>query len=213
MAENVCLIFDLDDTLVDSEAISNQAFLDLIPDLSLSLTQLIERNRGRKLAEILIDIQTEIAHQLPQNFVAVYREKVAVLFEEQLKATPFVSEVLAALPYSLCVASSGPMAKIQQALRVTHLDAFFGDNVFSSYEINSWKPAPDIFEYAAAKMGVSSSRCLVIEDSLPGIEAALAANMKVLQFQGQNRGQLHSDVPGFTDMRQLPDLIAHMNWA
>lgn len=209
MVENVCLIFDLDDTLVDSETLSNQAFLDLIPELSLSLLQLTERNRGRKLTEILIDLQAEIGRSIPQSFVLIYRERVAALFQDKLKATPFVKEVLAKLPYSFCVASSGPMAKIRQALRVTHLDEFFGDNVFSSYEINSWKPAPDIFQHAATMMGVRSSNCLVIEDSLPGIEAALAANMKVLQFQGAKRAQLRSDVPGFTDMRQLPDLIEY----
>jgi beta-phosphoglucomutase-like phosphatase (HAD superfamily) len=83
-----CVIFDLDGTLVDSEGLCNQAFLDLLPDLSLSPGELVRRYRGQKLALILSDIEREIGRKLPSGFEKDYRVRVAELFDSELVPIP-----------------------------------------------------------------------------------------------------------------------------
>ncbi len=177
-----CVIFDLDGTLVDSEPLCNQAFLDLLPELSLSTDDLLARFRGRKLADIFSDIESIIGHALPINFEATYREQVEVLFKSSLEAFPNVHDVQKTIEIKICIASSGPRKKIISALEKTGLDSIFGERIFSSYDIEKWKPDPSLFLHAASEMGTPPKSCLVVEDSLVGIAAAKSAGMIPLQF-------------------------------
>jgi HAD superfamily hydrolase (TIGR01509 family) len=177
-----CIIFDLDGTLVDSEPLCNQAFIDLLPEILLSVEALLIRFRGRKLADIFCDIESMIGRALPDNFEAVYREHVEVLFKSSLVAFPNVHDVLQAIEIKICIASSGPQEKIVSALEKTGLDGFFAGRIFSSYDIGKWKPDPSLFLHAASKMGASPEFCLVVEDSPVGIAAAKSAGMIPLQF-------------------------------
>lgn len=177
-----CIIFDLDGTLVDSEPLCNQAFLDLLPEISLSADNLLVRFRGRKLADIFCDIESMIGRALPSNFEAAYREQVEVLFKSSLEAFPNVHDVLKAIEIKTCIASSGPRKKIISALEKTGLDSIFAERIFSSYDINKWKPDPSLFLHAASEMGTSPKSCLVVEDSPVGIAAAKSAGMIPLQF-------------------------------
>src|SRR5580704_15139766 len=127
----LCVIFDLDGTLVDSEGIGNPAFLDLLPDLTDGVNVLTERYRGMKLAVILDDLASRLGRPLPGDFETRYRARVAELFTQTLRPIPGVPEMLAAVPYPKCVASSGPMSKIRHSLALCRLDHHFGDNVFS----------------------------------------------------------------------------------
>jgi HAD superfamily hydrolase (TIGR01509 family) len=178
----LCVIFDLDGTLVDSEMLCNQAFLDLLPACGETVEALMQRYRGRKLALILADLSERLAIALPGDFEAQYRMRVAELFSTQLRPTPGTWEMLAATSFPRCVASSGPPEKIAQALAVTKLAGFFGDNVFSSYCVNSWKPDPGLFLYAANAMGFAPANCVVVEDSEVGLRAAAAAGMTALHY-------------------------------
>ncbi len=67
------------------------------------------------------------------------------------------------------------------------MSEFFGDRIFSSYDIGSWKPDPEIFLHAARRMGASSEDCNVVEDSLLGIRAGVAAGMRVFAYQPGER--------------------------
>jgi len=207
----ICVIFDLDGTLVDSEGLCNQAFLDLLPQLSDTLESLIQRYRGKKLAPILADLEGRLCQSLPDAFEQHYRQHVAELFSRELKPMLGVLEMLEATNFPMCIASSGPPLKIRQALQVSGLAPYFGSNIFSSYEVGSWKPEPDLFQYAANAMGFMPSQCAVVEDSEVGIEAAAAAGMKAFQYM--RNGEISScrarnGVP-FDDMSQLPKLLAH----
>lgn len=207
----ICVIFDLDGTLVDSEGLCNQAFLDLLPQLSDTVESLIQRYRGKKLAPILADLEGRLCQSLPDAFEQRYRQHVAELFSRELQPMPGVLEMLEATNFPMCIASSGPPLKIRQALQVSGLAPYFGDNLFSSYEVGSWKPEPDLFQYAANTMGFMPSQCAVVEDSEVGIEAAAAAGMKAFQYV--RNGEISScrarnGVP-FDDMSLLPKLLAH----
>lgn len=177
-----CIIFDLDGTLVDSEPLCNQAFLDLLPEISPSVDNFLVRFRGRKLADIFYDIEIMIGRALPIDFETTYREHVEVLFKSSLEAFPDVYDVLKTIEIKTCIASSGPRKKIVAALENTGLDSFFAERIFSSYDISKWKPDPSLFLHAASKMDTPPNSCLVVEDSPVGIAAAMSAGMIPLQF-------------------------------
>ncbi len=202
-----CVIFDLDGTLVDSEGLCNQAFLDLLPELDCSLQSMIARYRGQKLAPILTDIEKRISRKLPADFEQIYRARVAKLFETELLPMPSVSEMLQSIDYPVCVASSGPHDKIKRALSVTSLSHFFGDNIFSSYEIGSWKPEPGLFLHASKSMGYSPQLCAVIEDSIPGIQAAVAAEMQPFLYSPEESSFSDCGAVVFKSMKGLPSLL------
>ena len=115
------------------------------------------------------------------------------------------------------MASSGTPEKIRHGLTCAGLYDLLAPNIFSATQVKRGKPAPDLFLFAAEQMQASPERCLVIEDSVPGITGALAAGMTVLGFHGGSHCR-----PGyadtlraagatmtFDDMRQLPGLIGH----
>ncbi|WP_019866953.1 HAD-IA family hydrolase [Methylovulum miyakonense] len=207
----ICVIFDLDGTLVDSEGLCNQAFLDLLPQLNDTLGTLTQRYRGKKLAHILADLEARLCQGLPDAFERRYRQRVEELFAHELKPMPGVFEMLEAMNFPKCIASSGPLAKIRQALQVSGLAPYFGDALFSSYEIGSWKPEPGIFQYAAKAKGFMPSQCAVVEDSEVGVRAATAAGMKAFQYVPNGGASLRQNgfVTPFDDMLSLPQLLAH----
>ena len=179
---SVCVIFDLDGTLVDSESQSNQAFLDLLPEIDEPVTALIERYRGMRLAPVLADLESRLGRKLPDDFPAAYRSRVAELFNQRLDAMPGAKEMLDSLSCAYCIASAGPPEKIRHSLKLSGLAPYFGERVFSSYEVGSWKPEPGLFLHAASTLGFAPNRCIVVEDSDPGLIAANAAGMRAIHF-------------------------------
>ena len=207
MLKSPCIIFDLDGTLVDSEYLCNQAFLDLLPDLNDSVETLAQRYRGQKLSLILTDIEQRIKHNLPKQFEMDYRQRVSELFSSQLKPMPNVIEMLASIRYATCIASSAPMKKIRQALQVSGLSIYFGDRVFSSYEVGSWKPEPGLFQHTANRMGFAPEQCVVVDDSNLGIEAALTAKMFALQYRPHEDSPMFPGAITFSDMLEIPKIM------
>ncbi|WP_422860220.1 HAD-IA family hydrolase [Flagellimonas sp. S174] len=207
------MIFDCDGTLVDSEFLCNLGLEIGLRNYGIesSATTMMEKYRGGKLADILRSIEKEYNVVLKQDFVSEYRELVDQLFEKELNPCEGVPEFLNQNTLSKCVASSGPIQKINKALEITDLKKYFGDNVFSSYEINSWKPDPEIFLHAAEKMGFYPDECLVIEDSMKGIESGLAAGMKTILFDPMGLYGNFNEVQRIDKMNKLDAIIAAYN--
>ena len=117
------------------------------------------------------------------------------------------------------MASSGTPEKIRHGLSCAGLYDRLAPHIFSATQVARGKPAPDLFLFAAAQMRVAPERCLVIEDSVPGITGARAAGMTVLGFHGGSHCRPgHAErllaagaVMAFDDMRQLPDLIGRID--
>lgn len=206
-----CIIFDCDGTLVDSERLCNLALEQQLAELGVqeNTGDLLHRYRGEKLQNILDDVARRHKILFPSDFVHHYRERVSTLFELKLEPVHGVVEALEKLPFPKCVASSGPIEKIQQALRVTGLTKYFGGKIFSSYVVNSWKPAPDLFLTASHEMGFAPKDCIVVEDSKLGVEAAKAAGMTAFYYEfGRSAPfEIQPNVIAFGDMTLLPDLI------
>lgn len=205
--QEICVIFDLDGTLVDSETLCNQAFVDLLPELGEAVEVLVAKYRGKKLALILADLELRLGVHLTSDFEARYRERVAELFALDLRPTVGSPEMLASIAFPYCLASSGPLTKIKHALQVSGLEPFFGTRIFSSYEVGSWKPEPGLFLHAAGAMGFAPNRCVVVEDSEVGVEAAAAAGMRVLRYAPQQGEQNLRQCASFSDMALLPGLL------
>ena len=205
-----CLIFDCDGTLVDSEYLCNLGLVKKLAEVKIEAdaNELMHRFRGWKLANIIHSLEELYDIELETTFESTYRQIVAELFETELEPIVGVTEMLGQIDLPMCVASSGPRHKIEQALRVTELSHFFGRNLFSSYEIQSWKPKPDLFLHAADQMGFPPEQCAVIEDSEVGIQAAVAAGMRPIHFNPD--GGLNEVGPILTlnRMIDLPRLLA-----
>ncbi|MGQ9370084.1 HAD-IA family hydrolase [Azospirillum sp. A39] len=177
-----CVIFDLDGTLVDSEVLNARGFCDLLDTLHLSSDEMRLTYRGWRLDAVLKDLEGRYGITAPDHFVPSYRSHVAHLYRTELRAFEGVAEALEAIAVPVCVASNAPRTKIEAALDSTGLRRFFGDRLFSAYEVGRWKPDPALFLAAAEGMGVAADDCVVVEDSDVGLQAALAAGMRCVLY-------------------------------
>jgi HAD superfamily hydrolase (TIGR01509 family) len=129
-------------------------------------------------------IRREFNLILPPEFEDQYRARLLTRFEQDLKIMPHVADVLARLRVPYCIATSSSPMRAAKSLAMVGLGYLAGPRLFTSTMVARGKPAPDLFLHAAAQMGVNPVRCLVIEDSLTGVRAALAAGMPVWRFTG-----------------------------
>ena len=203
-----CVIFDLDGNLVDSESLGSQTLLEKFPELDDTPESLSDRYRGWRMANIMADIEQRIGRTLPENFEHEYREYAASRIEEGLRPMPGVPEMLHQVDLPRCVASNAPPDKIHLALRVCGLARFFGDMVFSCYDIGAWKPEPTMFQHAAKTMGFVPMKCIVVEDSDVGVAGATSAGMQVLRYDPAGRYVDEVNVVCFESMVELPALLA-----
>lgn len=208
------VIFDNDGVLVDSEPISNRLLAAYLTELGhpTSYEDSLRDYMGAAMHRVHDLLAERTGQRLPADFDDVFHARVFAAFERELKPVSGVVGVLEKLaadgvPY--CVASSGSHERIRVGHRTTGLDKWFEDSrIFSSQDVGRGKPAPDLFLYAAERMGVAPQRCVVVEDSPLGVRAAVAAGMDVYGFTAMTppekltgAGQL------FSDMRELADLL------
>ena len=205
-----CVLFDCDGTLVDTELLGNVALAEQLALAGIAETgeSLTERFRGHKLAEMLATLQSRHGVTLPPGFVDAYRVRAAAAFERHAAPIAGVAAMLASLGLPMCIVSNGPIAKIRQNLRVAGLAHHFGDRLFSAYEVGSWKPDPGLFLHAARAMGVAPVDCVVVDDGVPGIEAAGRAGMRALWFAPHGTpAAVPAHATAFSDMGELADLL------
>ena len=179
------VIFDCDGVLIDSELLSVRADRECLAEcgIALSVEEVLERYTGISFAGMVADLE-ERHGPLPADFADRHRTRLWPLFEKELQAIPGVTAILDSLTCKICVASSGRPERLKHALSLVGLYDRFQPNIFSATEVRRGKPAPDLFLYAAERMGVMPERCVVIEDSMPGVTAAVAAGMGVIGFVG-----------------------------
>ncbi len=185
-AEPELLIFDCDGVLVDSEILVCTAVSEELTRLGYPITpeRVVLRFAGRPEREILAEVQQDWGQPMPAAYYTAMKERVSRAFSSELQAIAGVAEMLGSLRLPKCVASSSAPAKLEQGLRYVGLFDFFAPNVVSAQLVVQGKPAPDVFVFAAGWMRTPVHRCLVIEDSEPGVRAARAAGMRVFGFTG-----------------------------
>ena len=138
---------------------------------------------GVSLKTMIARIEAERDCKLPDDFSERLNSILFARFETDLKPIEGVREAILSLPYPRCVASSSVPERIALSLRITGLSDLF-DDIFSSTQVPRGKPAPDLFLHAASSMKARPEDCVVIEDSVAGVQAALAAGMRVIGFTG-----------------------------
>jgi HAD superfamily hydrolase (TIGR01509 family) len=180
-----CIIFDCDGVLVDSEPLACRVDAEILTALGVPVAaeQIMREFVGMSLRDMTARIEAERGCRLPSDLSEQIDSALFARFETDLKPIPGVREAILALPHRRCVASSSAPERIALSLRVTGLSDLFGA-VFSASQVRRGKPAPDLFLHAAAAMQVSPAACIVIEDSVFGVEAAREAGMKIVGFTG-----------------------------
>lgn len=194
------VIFDCDGVLVDSEIISAQVLSECLAEIGIHTNQhdVLEAYRGKSVADCITMITQHLLHegqwvdlsdeQKKERGAAFWRHvqtQTLVACEkglEPVKGVVRVLEQLQQLQIPFCVASNGKHEKMAMTLVKTDLLRFVQGRVFSFEDVGRGKPWPDLFLYAAAKMHCLPAHTIVIEDSLSGIEAAIAAGMRPLAY-------------------------------
>jgi HAD superfamily hydrolase (TIGR01509 family) len=170
------IIFDCDGVLVDSEVISCRAHAETLTRHGYPITadQVLQRFLGVSDREARLIIEREMGRELPADFEAQVKEATLKFYAGDLKAIAGVADAIAAIGLPKCVASSGTPEKIRHGLDCAGLYEQLAPHIFSAIQVKRGKPAPDLFLLAASQMRAAPERCVVIEDSVPGVTGARA---------------------------------------
>jgi HAD superfamily hydrolase (TIGR01509 family) len=218
MAWPEVVIFDCDGVLVDSEVIALAETRQALGEAGLPLSdeEVFDRFLGLSAEAVARSAEQDLGGALPATFPTDLTRRILAGFEHRLKGVAGIRQALAGLGARVCVASSSPPERIRRSLAAVGYAQLFEPNIFSASAVERGKPSPDLFLYAAHEMGAAPDVCLVIEDSVPGVQAARAAGMQVFGFTGGSHisGPAQGDrlsAAGaalvFADMTELPGII------
>ncbi|MER8622445.1 HAD family phosphatase [Mesorhizobium sp. M1143] len=210
------VIFDCDGILVDTENLANRRLAEWFVAAGYPTTFEYCRKyfSGRSMASVQKEIEETTTVRLGADFVDRWNAGLPDLFAHGVEAIPYVRDFIeavraAGIPY--CVATSARISKMHITLGQTGLLPLFEHAMFSSTMVGRGKPFPDLFLHAAKTMGFAPADCIVIEDSVAGTQAGIAAGMRVYSYHGDP----YSDRDGlagaggvlFDDMRGLAGLV------
>jgi len=210
------VVFDCDGVLVDTVPVADQTCVTFFNQmgLSFSIDEFRMVSSGRDLVGLCqhccdlagLSFNEDIPEQLRSEIVSALKDNVI--------AIPGVVDVVRRLDENgkqLCVASSGSVSKMKMTLGAVGLLPVFEDLLFSAQDCGRGKPYPDVFLTAAKTMKVDVGRCLVVEDTLEGVQAAKAADMHVLGFARDSyapRSEMErSGARLFDNMEELEEMI------
>jgi HAD superfamily hydrolase (TIGR01509 family) len=182
------VIFDCDGVLVDSEPLSNAVLARALTRAGLSTTpeQAVATYKGLHIRDVLEHAEQALGGPLPSDFVPAFEDLRAEAFRRELKPVEGAAEAVATLRaagITVCVASQGKRSKTELTLGLTGLRSLFADDaVFSAHSVRRGKPHPDLFLHAARTMGTPPERTAVVEDTVVGVSAAVAAGMRVIGY-------------------------------
>ena len=206
------VIFDCDGVLIDSERLGVKVDVIALRELGwpLSEAEVIARFVGRSDRDNRAAIEAHLGRKLPDGWAEQFEARYREAFKAELTPVAGVPDALDRITLPTCVASSATHEHLRYMLGLTGLYDRFAGRIFSADDVATGKPAPDLFLHAAEQMGATPARCVVIEDSRYGVQAARAAGMRVLAFAGGlTPGEVLDgpDTVVFDDMRELPPLI------
>jgi len=216
MKKPTLVIFDCDGVLVDTETIAGAMFADYVRAAGFSGSQeeCLRLFRGRSMKTAIKIIEADLGRALPSDWGQDIIEEVEGIFRRSVDPIPHVHHVVGVIEnegLARCVASSARMSHIENSVEKIGLADHFSGNLFSATMVEKGKPAPDLFLYAAREMGHSPQISVVIEDSLPGVQAGVAAGMRVFGYVGDavtdGRALAEAGAMVFDDMRKLPTLM------
>lgn len=175
------VIFDCDGVLVDSEPIDYIVLEQIMREHGYVLKEkaLLQKYPGMALPERIAAMSRELNWTPPVDFFDIFSEHLVSVSEKELKAVPGIHDLLESLSVPICIASNGTRDEVIMRLRIADLTDYFKGAIFSGMDVPNPKPAPDVYLAAARAFHVPPSRCVVVEDTVLGITAAVRAGMKV----------------------------------
>lgn len=205
------VLFDCDGVLVDSERIAVQVEVEILSELGWVLTpdEIAERFLGVSDADYLAQVEDHLGRRLPPSWLTEIAPRYEEAFRKDLRPVEGVDVALDALERAgilTAVASSGTPEKLAFTLGHTGLKERFDGRIYSAVEVERGKPAPDLFLHAASSLGVRPQRCVVVEDSPAGIEAAIAAGMRPVAYLGGLVPASRLALPGVELLEKMSDL-------
>ena len=214
------VLFDCDGVLVGSEPITNGVLRDMLGEAGwqLSPAECMRIFIGKALIDEvkLIEVQTGI--RIDAAWMLQFRERRDTALRARLLpidgAVQAVANIHKRYSGRIACASGADRAKVELQLQMCGLMPYFEGSIFSGYEVARSKPFPDVYLAAAAALGVDAKRCAVVEDSVTGVAAGVAAGATVFGYSPSLIGHSAPDallgagaVTVFTDMAALPDLL------
>ncbi|WP_233805560.1 HAD family hydrolase [Paraburkholderia sp. HP33-1] len=215
------VLFDCDGVLVDSEPITNRVLTEMLGELGwhLSVDETMRIFVGKMVKDEAALIEARTGFAITAEWLTQFRERRNVALDNELRAIDGAPAAVLALQRTLngriAVASGADRVKIELQLVKAGLLDCFGGHIFSGHEMPRSKPFPDVYLAAAAGLGVDPARCAVIEDTVTGATAGVAAGATVFGYCPRHLGHssataLHGAgaVHVFRHMAELPELLA-----
>ena len=198
--------------LVDSEPLVNRVYVELMRESGHDMDEAasLREFSGASKATRLAAFSRRFAWSPTPEFEREFHARLAIVVASELKPVTGIERVLKHVRTRICAASNGTTAELRERLGAVRLLPYFENALFSAPELGRTKPFPDVFMHAAKTMGAEPSRCAVVEDSVPGVQAAVAARMAVFGYAA------HSNVvalrqAGAVTFARMDDLLALLN--
>jgi HAD superfamily hydrolase (TIGR01509 family) len=197
---------------VDSEPIAIQIDAKIFAEFGMPMSEeeIVDRFVGRSPSVTWAAIETHLGHPLPADFAARTQAMFDEAYAHDLQPIDGIEQALDQITARTCVASSSDPDRLDHKLKLTGLYDRFAGRIYSAAAVQNGKPAPDLFLYAAQRMGAEPGDCAVVEDSQYGVQAARAAGMAAFGYTGSVTPARMLEGPGttvFGDMRELPRLL------
>jgi HAD superfamily hydrolase (TIGR01509 family) len=177
------IIFDFDGVIADSEILASTVLADTVSSLGVPTTpdDSLRLYGGMRFHETIAAIEATVGRSLPDDFPGNFQARTLACFRQDLCLIEGARAYIEAFTHiPRCIASSSSPDRLSLCLEVLDLTALFGPHVYSASQVPRGKPHPDIFLYAAERMGIDSRAAIVIEDSVNGVQAGVAAGMTVI---------------------------------
>jgi HAD superfamily hydrolase (TIGR01509 family) len=186
----LAILFDCDGVLADSEVIAHEIEAAVLAEIGLTYdsAEFRERFTGLSYSAFFEALESDGLARLGRSVRAeiepVMHARYLAAMHERLHEVPGALACISSLAHKKAIASSSTSQALEIKLRRLQMWAHFAPHIYSAEHVSRSKPAPDVFLHAAAALAVEPEECLVIEDSVNGVVAAVAAGMRVWGFGG-----------------------------
>jgi HAD superfamily hydrolase (TIGR01509 family) len=214
------VLFDCDGVLVDSEGITNGLLREMLEERGWKLTaqECMRLFLGKAVKDERALIEANTGQPLTEEWLVRFRERRNERLIAGVQAIPGAVEAVAQISERfqgrIACCSGADRWKVEMQLAKCGLLPYFEGRIYSGHEMPRSKPAPDVYLAAMAPLGVDPGRCAVVEDTVTGVTAGVAAGAVVFGYSPPEAGH---DAPAalraagaseiFTDLARLPELL------
>lgn len=214
------VLFDCDGVLVDSEPITNDVLRIMLGERGwhLSLGECMRIFTGKAVKDETALIEQKTGQALTPEWFVQFRQRRNEALLQSLDAIPNIHLAMQTLGprygTQIACASGADLFKVKLQLDKVGLRPYFEDRIFSGHDLPRSKPFPDVYLAAAKHLGADATRCAVVEDTVTGVRAGVAAGATVIGYSPEGAGSAHAQALRevgaavcMADMAELPGLV------